>query len=271
MPVSRGGDLRTDAGARSALEPFHGFAGTIAEGSAALAARETTGTAERSGSTVTFTSTGGGSLQVFEISAGDIDGASTFLFDASIPADSSILVNVTGADGVAISPPAVGYRGEQADLYTSPYFGEAASRILYNFTDAPSITLSGGGNFLGSILAPRAGADITASTNGRLYLGGDVTLRGSGNETHNYPWAGTPVFGCEPAPEGPREPGGPGVPEEPEEPRNPEEPTAPGEPDAPGERLATTGSALVPLLGGAAVLIVAGTAAVFAARRRRGA
>ncbi|KDN82021.1 choice-of-anchor A family protein [Kitasatospora cheerisanensis] len=198
---TNGGDLRPGLGADRALAPYTGFAATVREQSSQLGALPPTGTAKASGGSVTFRSTGPsrGKLQVFEIAGADLDGASTFVFE-NIPADASVLVNVTGPHPVSVSPMAVGYNGERVDVYSSAHFGEAAAKVLYNLRETPQLTLGGGGNFIGSLLAPKASADLTASTNGRLYVGGDVKMHGSGNETHNYPWTGTPVFDCTPAP-----------------------------------------------------------------------
>jgi len=196
--VTNGGDIMDELGAEDALRPFGAFDRTMTRESASLASLAPTGVAERDGSGISFESTGPSvdGLQVFELDASEIDGATTFIFEESIPDEAAIVVNVRGTGAISIAPLAVGYRGDRADVYDSPIFGEAASRILYNFTDTTNLTLSGGGNFMGSILAPSASADLTASTNGRLYLGGDLVTRGSGNELHNWPWVGRPSFDC---------------------------------------------------------------------------
>ncbi|TXS08022.1 choice-of-anchor A family protein, partial [Streptomyces sp. adm13(2018)] len=200
---TNGGSRTTGTGARAALAPYDAFAGTVREESASLGALKPTGTTARSGDTVTFQGgAAGDGPQVFEISAKELDGASSFDF-RSIPGRSAVVVNVTGRQAVGISPLSVGFNGDRADAYTSAHFGEAASRILYNFEAAPSLTLSGGGNFMGSILAPEASADLTASTNGRVYVGGNLRTHGTGNETHNYPWTGSSTFTCKPTPGGP--------------------------------------------------------------------
>lgn len=200
---TNGGSRASGLGARGALAPYDTFGDTVRGESASLGALEPTGTSVRAGGTVTFT--GGkasGGPQVFEISAERLDGASSFDF-RSIPEGASVVVNVTGGKPVGISPLSAAFDGERVDAYDSARFGEAASRILYNFEAAPSITLGGGGNFMGSILAPKASADLTASTNGRVYVGGDLRTHGSGNETHNYPWNGSSTFSCKTTPGGP--------------------------------------------------------------------
>ncbi|MEV8624457.1 choice-of-anchor A family protein [Streptomyces sp. NPDC051079] len=301
--VTNGGSRASGMGASAALSPHAAFGDTIRRESASLAALKPTGTTVKSGETVTFKGAGaaGGGPQVFEIPAAELDGTSTFLF-TSIPAGDAVVVNVTGGRAVGISPMSVGFNGDRADTYDSAHFGEAASRILYNFEGATSIRLGGGGNFMGSILAPKATADLTASTNGRVYVGGDIRTHGSGNESHNYPWTGTSTFACKPTTPTP-EPGTPGTPSTappassrptPTPSRPVEEttpPTAPGTstptPGTPEQptpsssttpppgggksdgSLATTGGQVAPYLVGAAALGAAGAAVLFVTRRRR--
>ncbi|MCF2532189.1 choice-of-anchor A family protein [Yinghuangia soli] len=284
---TNGGASPSRLGAAQALGAYAGFDRTMQDESASLGALRPTGTAQRTGSTVTFRGApAAGSVQVFEISAADLDGASSFVFEA-IPENTSVLVNVTGAKKVAISPMSVGFNGERVDLYSSPKYGAAAARILYNFREAPALTLSGGGNFMGSILAPKASADLTASTNGRLYFGGSARMHGTGNETHNYPWNGTPPFACKPgtpAAPGPTPPpasrppqsGPPTATAQPPgaTPAGPETPEAPGSSDNPappngGTPLAETGGSDSTLLVATAAAVLAGGAAVFAVARRR--
>ncbi|MFI1379746.1 choice-of-anchor A family protein [Embleya sp. NPDC020886] len=294
--LNAAGSLQTNGGAgpsqmgpARAIEPYAGFDRTLQDESASLGALKQTGTAIRSGATVTFKSTAAsvGNIQVFAISAADINGASSFVFEA-IPENSSVLVNVTGTPGISISPMSVGFNGERVDIYSSPKYGQAASRILYNFREAASLTLGGGGNFIGSILAPKASADLTASTNGRLYVGGNVRMHGTGNESHNYPWSGTPAFACKPELPAPPTPSAsvpqPSRPGTPEQPGLPDRPTPSAEspgatppesagPNTPGDgkSLAETGGshATVLAVSATAAVALAGGAGVFAAARRR--
>ncbi|MFE5657564.1 choice-of-anchor A family protein [Streptomyces sp. NPDC056517] len=304
---TNGGSRSAGLGAREALTPYDTFAGTVRDESASLGSLKPTGTSVRRGDTVTFEGgqAGTGGPQVFEISAKELDGASSFDF-RSIPGRSAVVVNVTGRQAVGISPLSVGFNGDRVDGYGSAHFGEAASRILYNFEASPSLTLGGGGNFMGSILAPEASADLTASTNGRVYVGGDLRTHGTGNETHNYPWTGSSTFSCKPTPEGPgatptptpssttpttspptpssSQPAEetPGAPEStaPEGSAPPAEsssaPAAPGTtPPSPSvtepgdSSLATTGAQLTPYAVAAAALGAAGAAILVLARRRR--
>ncbi|MFJ7987246.1 choice-of-anchor A family protein [Streptomyces sp. NPDC096351] len=302
---TNGGSRTEGTGAGAALAPYDAFARTVRDESAALGALKPTGTTARSGDTVTFR--GGPAAdgpQVFEISAKELDGASSFDF-LTIPGRSAVVVNVTGRQAVGIAPLSVGFNGDRVDAYSSAHFGEAASRILYNFEAAPSLTLRGGGNFMGSILAPEASADLTASTNGRVYVGGDLRTHGTGNETHNYPWTGSSTFTCKPTPGGPTatptptsssptpttSSPAPSSPTPSEETPGAPETTAPGgstpppgtssAPAAPGTTpspsatgpgdgsLATTGAQLTPYAVAAAALGAAGAAILVVVRRRR--
>ncbi|MFG2837830.1 choice-of-anchor A family protein [Streptomyces zaomyceticus] len=301
---TNGGGRSSGVGAREALTPYDTFAATLRGESTSLGSLKPTGTTERRGDTVVFEGGRGGTdgPQVFEISAEELDGASSFDF-RSIPERAAVLVNVTGGQSVGISPMSVGFNGDRVDVYDSARFGEAASRILYNFEAAPSLTLGGGGNFMGSILAPKASADLTAGTNGRVYVGGDLRTHGTGNETHNYPWTGTSTFSCKPSPGGPSAtptqplpttpapsatgpsdeppatpettPSGPSVPSTPPT-EGGSAPAAPGtptpSPSATGHgdgSLATTGANFTPYAAAAAVLAAVGAAILVLTRRRR--
>lgn len=299
--VTNGGSRASGMGASAALSPYASFGDTVRRESASLAKLKPTGTTTVSGDTVTFKGGAGAGSgpQVFEITAAELDGTSTFLF-TSIPAGDAVVVNVTGGRPVGISPMSVGFNGDRADTYDSAHFGEAASRILYNFEDSTSIRLGGGGNFMGSILAPKATADLTASTNGRVYVGGAIRTHGSGNESHNYPWTGSSTFDCKPTPPAPETPGTPPTappatsrptptPSRPgEETTSPTQPgtstPTPGTPDQPtpsssttppagggkdGGSLATTGGQVAPYLVGAAALGAAGAAVLLVTKRRR--
>src|SRR5699024_1586371 len=81
--------------------------------------------------------------------------------------------------------------------------GNASSRILWNFSEVSELSLGGTSQFIGSVVAPKANADITASTNGRVYVGGNLRTHGNGNEQHAYPWIGSSVFECHAEPPGP--------------------------------------------------------------------
>jgi len=196
QPVTNGAPVTDGMGQAAAMSPYGGFQDVITSTSATLGATTATGTAERSGARVTFTSTDPATttLQAFTIDAADLDGSSEFFF-AGIPADAPVVINVVGGP-VSVSATYVDYNGVRVDDLTSAALGEAASRILWNFVDAEQVDITGSGQFIGSILAPTASSMITSSTNGRVYVGNDLTTAGVGNEQHNYPWIGPGPFDC---------------------------------------------------------------------------
>lgn len=138
------------------------------------------------GSYLIFTGNGlDGHVEVFSVTADQLaTGGGPNLVDAG-DATTPILVKVSGtdvshkaqdtvADGVNISGP--GGTG----------FGNWASRIMWNSTGATMLDISRTTQFMGSILAPRASGGITPNTNGRLFVGGDLTVSGEGQEHNNF-------------------------------------------------------------------------------------
>ncbi|MFB9310893.1 choice-of-anchor A domain-containing protein [Agromyces hippuratus] len=189
-----GATLTVDLGRAAAMAPNEDFQSVVDDTSTTLGALPATGTTSIAFGRVTFTGTPGDAMQVFDVDGADL--ASTFeVFFEAIPADVPILINVTG-DTMLFAPNYFGLNGERVDAFSSPNFGNAASRILWNFPAASSVALLGSSQFMGSVLAPNASIEVTASTNGRMHVGGDLTYSGVGNEHHNYPWSGGGSLGC---------------------------------------------------------------------------
>ncbi|MBD9699877.1 choice-of-anchor A family protein [Flavimobilis sp. GY10621] len=69
-------------------------------------------------------------------------------------------------------------------------FAGYASRVMWNFNDTGKVALTSGNQWVGSILAPSADLTATQSINGRVYVGGDFTFNGQGNEVHAFAWTG---------------------------------------------------------------------------------
>lgn len=191
------GGSRTDGvGKSSALGDYEGHAAALGRDSARLAARTPTGDTAVSGGQVTFTGSNDAETQVFAISAAELDGAREFHF-TGIPDGAPVVVTVTGGGTVSLESTYVSYNGERADAY-GPTLGTAASRILWNLPAATAVNLDGGGQFIGSFLAPAADLTVSASTNGRLLAGGTIVMTGDGNENHAYPWIGGEGLECRP-------------------------------------------------------------------------
>ncbi|MFI7008614.1 choice-of-anchor A family protein [Streptomyces sp. NPDC050145] len=154
--------------------------------------RATTGTAARgSDGRIVLTGDGSSRLQVFDVDfdlAGADDGPADLSF-ARIPDDATILVNV---------------RGAHRTLHTGRSDSAAAGlhahrdRLLWNFPDATDVTLTGGGQFQGSILIGEQNSMARVSVtgvNGRFLTAGSLTHTGTesadgGPEFHSRPFLG---------------------------------------------------------------------------------
>ncbi|MCB7136011.1 DUF5979 domain-containing protein [Cellulosimicrobium marinum] len=195
---TNGGPVETDMGADAALAPWQDFGSVIAESSAALGTVPDTGVVAAAGSSLSFVGDGTTtSMQVFTVSADVLDGTSEFVF-TNIPEGTPILVNVVGDAPVSVSANFVSINGERVDDPAN--IGNAAAQTMWNFTGGGDVTVSGSGQWVGSVLAPNADQVVlTSSTNGRIYAGNDLTTAGNGNEQHNYPWIGPAPFDCIPS------------------------------------------------------------------------
>ncbi|MET4158497.1 choice-of-anchor A family protein [Agromyces sp. PvR057] len=229
---SFGGPVRSSLGAATATSPNTGFGSLIESTSAALAATADTDDVTTSGNTVRFASTTERDLYVFSIAASTLGTKPEVVFD--LASDAPVLVNVTGAS-LTWAP---NFFADDAGRFDGPSganFGEWSSRILWNLDEATSVTLGTNGQLIGSVLAPVADADVSTSTNGRLLVGGDLTVSGSGVEHHNYPWSGGEGLECSPEPTTPEEVVPPVDPETPTTPLTPVEPGTPVSPETPEE------------------------------------
>ncbi|MFD4870081.1 choice-of-anchor A family protein [Streptomyces sp. NPDC058412] len=154
--------------------------------------RPATGTAVNNRYETVFTGDGTSPLQVFNVNAdlvGDRGGQQGIRF-ARIPDTATVLVNVLGADrtintysgGIQDTDPLNAYRG----------------RLLWNFPDATTVRLTGGGQFQGSFLMGQPSSETTVTLpgiNGRFFTTGSVThgsatAGGGGQEFHAYPFNG---------------------------------------------------------------------------------
>ncbi|MFF5776650.1 choice-of-anchor A family protein [Streptomyces virginiae] len=165
--------------------------------------RPATGTAVNSGFETVFTGDGGSELQVFNIDAnlvGNGGGQQGIRF-ARIPAGATVLVNVLGAARTINT-----YSGGIAD--TDP-LNAYRDRLLWNFPDATTVNLTGGGQFQGSFLIGQQSSQTVVTLpgiNGRFFTTGSVThgsstTGGGGQEFHAYPFNGDlPECGGDPVP-----------------------------------------------------------------------
>lgn len=199
--ISNSGTLETFGGAQAhdlgpaAVAPYASFGAQVAAVSAQLAAL-TPLTTSVAGNTVTFTGDGTASLQAFTVTAADLANVTTVEF-TNILQGTPIAVTVTGAVPTSFSPNSFSYNGVHADATDSPLFPTISSTTLWNFAQATTLDFPGNSHIVGSIIAPVAATTtVTVSTNGRLYVGGNLDVSGPGSEQHNYPWNGNIAFDC---------------------------------------------------------------------------
>ncbi len=104
-------------------------------------------------STITFTGTDP-ELNVFSLASSALSGATAYTFN--VPQNSSVIVNVTGAD---------------PSFRNAGFVGAIPPQLLWNFPNATMLTLNGVG-FMGSILAPQAAANMqNGSVTGTAVVG----------------------------------------------------------------------------------------------------
>lgn len=179
-----GGTLVADP---SADTPYLGLPALIAKTSACWDALPTTGTATNVGFQTTFTGDGTSALQVFDVAfdlaSGTFDQGIEF---DQIPAGATVVVNMRGGPAQAIR------------TYGSASLTALRSRLVWNFTTATSVLLTGSAQFAGSVVVASPSSVTTVQLpgmNGRLYTAGDLVhdsrVAASGEEFHNYPFEGT--------------------------------------------------------------------------------
>ncbi|MFI2745119.1 choice-of-anchor A family protein [Kitasatospora sp. NPDC018623] len=166
--------------------------------------RPATGTAVNQGYQTLFTGDGTSALQVFNV---DFDlvgpgGSTQGIVFAGIPANATVLVNLLGGARTINT-----YSGSLVD--TDPW-NRLRERLLWNFPTATTVTLTGSGQFQGSVLAGNPGGTATMSLpglSGRFFTAGSLVHNSgggmTGTEFHAYPFNGDlPDCGAPPAPTG---------------------------------------------------------------------
>ncbi|MFJ9694972.1 SpaA isopeptide-forming pilin-related protein [Kitasatospora sp. NPDC101183] len=165
--------------------------------------RPATGTAVNQGFQTLFTGDGTSALQVFNV---DFDltsgtGGQQGVVFAGIPANATILINLVGGARTIST-----FSGSLSD--TDPW-NQLRDHILWNFPTASTVTLTGTGQFQGSVLIGNPASAATMNLpglNGRFFTTGSLTHTsggsgGNGTEFHAYPFNGDlPDCGSAPAP-----------------------------------------------------------------------
>lgn len=224
------GSMELNGGARkpNSSAPAQSVAATsslLSSTSADLAALPATGSLGTKDGYASLTGDGTSATQVFSLSAQELRKTNGTLVFANVGTTAPIVVNVSGGSvDFAMVHTAAESIDQRIDTFAT--LGAWAPRILWNFPDATSLAISGNSQTVGSILAPKSSVKVVQSTNtnGRLWVGGDLTFGGNGGsglEHHNYPWIGLTSLGCDPEP-----PTNLVVPPAPDEPTIPEVPDA---------------------------------------------
>jgi len=196
-------------GVTAPLAPYAAFPAFYNSLSAYYAAQPATGSVTTTPTDVVFTGDGTSAEQVFTVASGSDFGTvaapKKFSF-AGIPTNAVIIVNVTAATATVSTNQLVSINGTDADwdadYATDPTFSNLTQSMFWNFPTATSVTFGNGSQIPGSIAAPLADVTLLASTNGRVYAGGDVELgdlAGTqiGLEMHNYSFR---AYDCSVAP-----------------------------------------------------------------------
>lgn len=173
--------------------------------STTLDALADTGTVASDSGNVYFDGNGTDSRQVFTVAGtvlGAIGATKSMVF-TNIPTDAVVIINVTGTTAVVsanvfsfstTSTPGSPINPMAAE--PDRVFSHFTQSVMWNFPAATTVTLGDQDQLLGSILVPTASSSLQlyTSTNGRIYVNGDVRLGGgsqSGLEIHNYPFRDT--------------------------------------------------------------------------------
>jgi large repetitive protein len=161
-----------------------------------------TGTFTQDANNATFDGDGTSAVQVFTANGAQLGavGASKKISFTNIPADAIVIVNVSGAAAALSTQELVALNGVDLDWNEATAsnldWADFTQSLMWNFPSATDVTFGDASQIPGSINAPLADVTLLASTNGRVYVGGDLTFGGStqtGLEMHNY---GFRAFDC---------------------------------------------------------------------------
>ncbi|WP_285728200.1 choice-of-anchor A family protein, partial [Psychromicrobium xiongbiense] len=158
----------------------------------------TAGTYAIVGGELVLTGMPGATRHVIQIPGSLLTGQPLTLRLVNIAPTDILVIKVTGASAdVRISDTFVG-ASQTPVLMGSVEFGQRASRMLWSFPTATSVTF-GGAQPPGSILVPTVGSSTTivsAGTNGRVWVAGDLIQNAAGGEFHAFPFLGNPDSTC---------------------------------------------------------------------------
>ncbi|MFK0072505.1 choice-of-anchor A family protein [Arthrobacter woluwensis] len=198
--VSAGGDvtvakLSTNGGKvttndSSAADAYRDLPARIQTTSASYAALPATGTVSVTGWGIDLVGDGTSATQVFTLDGNALGTAVRSLEVKNVPATSRMIINVTGGPQVTLGLNALLLNGVPVPISDST-FGELAGHMLWNYTEAQNVHVTGSAQVPGSMLVPSEAGTTTIDVpgyNGRVYVNGDFVHGGSGSEVHAYPF-----------------------------------------------------------------------------------
>ena len=197
---TNGGTITQNAAAP--LAPYAAIPTGYQALSTTLDALADTGTVTNDAGNVYFAGNGTDTRQVFTVAGNVLGaiGATKSMVFTNIPTDAVVIINVTGTAAVVsansfsfstTSTPGTTINPMAPD--PNRVFSHFTQSLMWNFTQATTVTLGDRDQLLGSILVPTPSSSLQlyTSTNGRIYVNGDVRLGGglqTGLEIHNYPF-----------------------------------------------------------------------------------
>ncbi|MFJ3958392.1 choice-of-anchor A family protein [Arthrobacter sp. NPDC090010] len=224
--VSVGGDIeapkltsnggKITSGDSSSADSFRNMPGRIVSTSASYAALPTTGRVSVTSWGLDLLGDGVSATQVFTVDGAVLGTAVRSLEVKNVPAGARVIVNVTGGPKVTLGLNALLVNGTPVPISSSA-FGELAGHILWNYTEASDVHVTGSAQVPGSMLVPVGSGTTTIDVpgyNGRVYVNGDFVHGGSGSEVHAYPFPDE-LTGCTVDPQPTPTPTRPDVPQTP--------------------------------------------------------
>ncbi|MDQ0709884.1 choice-of-anchor A domain-containing protein [Arthrobacter woluwensis] len=185
---TNGGKVTTNDS--SAADAFRGLPARIQTTSASYAALPATGTVSVTGWGIDLVGDGTSATQVFTLDGKALGTAVRSLEVKNVPAKSRMIINVTGGPQVTLGLNALLLNGVPVPISDST-FGELAGHMLWNYTEAQNVHVTGSAQVPGSMLVPSGAGTTTIDVpgyNGRVYVNGDFVHGGSGSEVHAYPF-----------------------------------------------------------------------------------
>jgi|GEM_PF-3435815 len=185
---TNGGKVTTNDS--TAADAFRDLPSRIQTTSASYAALPATGTVSVTGWGIDLVGDGTSTTQVFTLDGKALGAAVRSLEVKNVPAGARMIINVTGGPQVTLGLNALLLNGVPVPISDST-FGELAGHMLWNYTEAQDVHVTGSAQVPGSMLVPSEAGTTTIDVpgyNGRVYVNGDFVHGGNGSEVHAYPF-----------------------------------------------------------------------------------